>query len=276
MTETLPFLKMHGAGNDFVLLNARDGLSLSGLERARLCDRHFGIGCDQLIEVHAPMAGRQTDVELRFYNSDGGQADACGNGTRAAAWWLMEQESRDSCLIEVSGRRLPVWREGDLVWVMMGSADFAPDAVPVVLAEEADLEDFFEVTTLGLVEMGVCSMGNPHLVLMATRTFTDEEVTTHGARLEKHPAFPESVNIGFLSLNGDDSRLRVWERGVGETLACGSGACAAFAVARRAGLIEAGAATLTLPGGRLQIAEKPEGLAMTGPVALVAEGHWYV
>ena len=257
------FWKMHGAGNDFVLLDCRN-TRFTG-NRILLCDRHLGIGCDQLIEIHSGTASGH--YGLHFYNQDGSQAGACGNGTRCAAAWLMQQTGHDTIHFTIAGRRVLAWQEDECVWVNMGKADL--DSMPKVDREVLGLQ------STQIQKVMTCSMGNPHLVLYSEQKFSDDFIAEQGARLEKHSLFPEQANISFLNISSAGFHLRVWERGVGETLACGSGACAAFAVSRAMGLWQQNMALVRLPGGVLQLKMQEEDIIMTGPVAFVAEGDWH-
>ncbi len=264
----MEFTKMHGAGNDFVLLDCR-AQAFEG-DRVLLCDRHRGIGCDQLIEVHE---GTTPDCySLRFYNQDGSVAGACGNGTRCSAAWLMQQTGLDAINFTIAGRQVPAWRDKEQIWVNMGQAAFDTADIP---ASEMPLRQVLALQDTQVTEAMVCSMGNPHLVLYSEQGFSDAFVAEQGARLEVHEIFPEQANIGFLNITEQGFALRVWERGVGETLACGSGACAAFAVAQKAGLWSQNSVAVHLPGGVLNVKMQDTDIEMTGPVTFVAEGVWH-
>lgn len=269
------FWKMHGAGNDFVLLDCRS--SSRGLEtkaRRLLCDRHLGIGCDQLIEVYSAI--REGHFALKFSNQDGGETGACGNGSRCAAAWLMERTGRSSLVLEVGERELPVERlEDGAIWVGMGAAEFTPSLIPMDGEKNIDLREFFGIDPSMCSHAVACSMGNPHLVLVFSKTPGQEIVHGWGAKFEHHEAFPQRANIGFACLDEQGMQLRVWERGVGETLACASGACAAFAVVRRLGLVTEDSLHIRMLGGGLDVQARGENIHLTGPVVSVYEGQWY-
>ena len=262
------FWKMHGAGNDFVLLDCRDQ-PFAG-DRVLLCDRHRGIGCDQLIEIHGGTASGH--YILHFYNQDGSKAGACGNGTRCSAAWLMQQTGLEAINFTIAERNIPTWQDKGDIWVNMGSAAFDTADIP---APETPLQEILALQDSSITEAMACSMGNPHLVLYSEQAFADDFVAQQGARLEQHKIFANQANIGFLNVSAHGFSLRVWERGAGETLACGSGACAAFAVARKIGLWQQDSVAVTLPGGVLRLKIQEEGILMTGPVAFVAEGEWH-
>ncbi len=258
----VPFHKMHGAGNDFVVLDERIvALSLTRGQIAALADRHTGIGCDQLVTIGA---AEDADARLRFFNPDGGEAGACGNGTRCAATLLMDERAAGTLALRTAAGVLPACRlAGGGVSVDMGLPRLGWQEIP--LAGPAD--------TLRLPipgEPAAASMGNPHLTF-----FTEDvdAVVTSGAALERHALVPEGANVGFAQvLAADRLRLRVWERGAGLTLACGSGACAALVNAHRRGLAGRSAAVV-MDGGVLHVTWRPDNhVEMTGPVALAYEG----
>jgi diaminopimelate epimerase len=256
----IPFRKMHGTGNDFVVVDARGaGLAISPSRIAALADRRRGIGCDQFITLE-PAEG--ADVFMRIHNPDGSESGACGNATRCVAALLHEETGRRAFVIRTLAGDLPAVVGADVVSVDMGPPRLAWQDVP--LAEAVD--------TLHLPIAGdpaALSMGNPHV------TFFAENVAdvSRGAELERHALFPQGANIGFAQLLARDRiRLRVWERGAGLTLACGSGACAALVNACRRGLAGR-AAELVLDGGVLHIAWRADGhVIMTGPAETAFHG----
>ena len=256
------FRKMHGAGNDFVVLDERAGpLGLTPLRIAALADRRRGVGCDQLITIGA---AQEADARLRFFNPDGGEAGACGNGTRCVAALLMGEAGGNRLALRTAAGLLAAWRQpGGDVWVDMGLVRFGWQDIP--LAHPAD--------TLRLPlpgEPAAASMGNPHVTFFTSEV---DAVTERGPAVQRDEWFPEGVNVGFAQVLAPGRlRLRVWERGAGLTLACGSGACAAVVNAHRRGLARRDAAVL-MDGGVLQVVwREDDHVEMTGPVALAYEG----
>jgi diaminopimelate epimerase len=264
----IPFVKMHGCGNDFVVLDGRrTPVALDQSAVRRIGDRHRGVGFDQLVLIEpASDAG----VALRFFNTDGSESGACGNGTRCVAHLLFDEGVSGIVGIRVGERRLTAERRADgRVAVAMGAPELHWRRIP--LAEPCDTLEV-PLDAGGLPRPVAVNMGNPHVVFfVAHRTAID--IVGLGARLVHHPMFPERANIGFAQLlEPDVLRLRVFERGAGLTLACGSGACAAMVAARRRGLV-GDRARLVLDGGELEIAWPGEGaVTMTGPAAKVFTG----
>ena len=274
------FTKMHGAGNDFVVLDLRDGrLPQDAAMCARIADRHRGIGCDQILTVEAP---RSTDAvaSYRIWNSDGSVAQQCGNGARCIAAWLVRDgvaPAQDGFAIDSPAGRHQVVRDADGgIVIDMGAPQFAPAAIPLHGLDAA--QDEYEVDVDGIeIRFGAVSMGNPHAVIEVADADA-ADVVRIGTALQRHAAFPQSVNVGFAEVvSRDHIRLRVYERGVGETLACGSGACAAVVALVRRDRIDAGRdIEVALPGGSLRIRyDRVEGrVRMGGPTAFVFEGEW--
>ncbi|MBE0510159.1 MAG: diaminopimelate epimerase [Chromatiales bacterium] len=270
----IKFSKMHGLGNDFVVIDAlRQQLQLSPERIRQLADRRFGIGCDQLLLVEAAnRAG--VDFRYRIFNADGGEVQQCGNGARCFARFVREQglSDKDSIVVETASGVITLYHEPDeLVRVNMGVPNFAPASLPMRAETE---QPSYELTMDGkTLRFGAVSMGNPHLVLLV-EDLAHAPVAEWGPLLEAHPLFPERVNVGFMQPVGRNQiRLRVYERGAAETLACGTGACAAVAVGRRWGLLDE-QVTVSLPGGELAIRWAGEGqpLWMIGPATTVFEG----
>ena len=262
----IPFLKMHGAGNDFVVIDERRrALDLQPDQVRRLADRRIGIGCDQFITLHPPPPGTDADVLMRIRNPDGAEAGACGNATRCIAELLFEQTGHPFQVIRTVAGDLPAERLPDGRFrVDMGSARLGWRDVP--LAHETD--------TLHLPLPGdpaACSMGNPHATLFVPDPYVAER---DGPALERDKLFPERANIGFAHiLTPDRLRLRVWERGAGLTLACGSGACATVVNAHRRGLTERRVA-VEMDGGTLDIEYREDGhVLMAGPTATSFRGE---
>lgn len=278
-TPVLRFSKMHGAGNDFVVLDLRDGTPPPDAAlAAKLADRHFGVGCDQILTIEAPRAPGSV-ASYRIWNADGSNSQQCGNGARCVAAWLVRdgaaqgrEFSIDSPVATHVVEALP---NGDYA-IALGVPDFEPARIP--LAGFATAQDSYETDLEGhAVRFGAVSMGNPHALIEVTDVDA-APVAALGPQLQRSAAFPQSANIGFAEIvSRDRIRLRVYERGVGETLACGSGACAAAAVLMRRGRVDRDV-TVALPGGDLRI-RWPDGSAqviMSGPAAFVFEGEWLV
>ena len=271
----LRFTKMHGLGNDFVVIDAISQDVALDAERIRIiADRHFGIGCDQVLLVERPRLA-DTDFHYRIFNADGGEVEQCGNGARCFARYVRDEGLTDKDVIDVGtakGRiRLFVESNGH-VRVNMGAPDFAPPNIPFVADERAD--SYVLDVSGERVEIGAVSMGNPHAVLLVDDIMT-APVSTLGPAIERHRRFPARVNVGFMTIRAPDLiDLRVFERGTGETLACGTGACAAVAVGRQRGLLDA-RVRVRLPGGELVISwpGNDEPVWMSGPAARVFDGN---
>jgi len=269
------FTKMHGLGNDFVVFDAtRETLDLSPQQVRFLADRRFGVGCDQVLLVEAP---RQpgTDFYYRIFNADGGEVEQCGNGARCFARFVREHglATRDEIDVGTRAGTIRLFLEPDgQVRVNMGTPRLDPSQIPFVaeaIAASYDLE--VEGRTYPIAAV---SMGNPHAVLQVP-SVADAPVGTLGPAIQRHPRFPMGVNVGFMQVvDGARIRLRVYERGSGETLACGTGACAAVVAGRIQGLLDE-RVRVTLPGGELIIAWAGPGqpVWMTGPAVSVYEGE---
>ena len=271
----LRFTKMHGLGNDFVVFETGPGAAaLPSAARLReLADRHTGIGFDQALAIEPPRAAG-TAAFYRIFNADGGEVEQCGNGARCVAEWLRLAGRADAevALDSPGGRVFARLLRPGWVSVDMGEPDFRPASLPFTAGAEAPS---YRLPIDGTeVEFAVVSMGNPHAVLFVPAVAA-APVARLGPQLESHPAFPRRVNVGFLEVvDPTHARLRVFERGVGETLACGTGACAAVAAGRKAGRL-APRVEVTLPGGVLEIAWDGPGthLWMTGPAAVAFRGE---
>jgi diaminopimelate epimerase len=266
------FLKMHGLGNDFVVFDARDGaISLSALQAKALADRRFGIGCDT-IAIIGP-GGADADASVRFINADGGEIESCGNATRCIGRLLMDERGLKSVRLSSRAGLLVCSDAGKgLVEVDMGPARLEWNEVP--LAEARDTLNFTLPLEGQALPVSAASMGNPHCVLFVPDAET-APVTTLGPRIEMHPMFPARTNVEFVSLLSPDRlRMRVWERGIGVTLACGTGACATVVAAARKG-VTGRKAEVVLDGGSLFIdwRERDGHVIMTGPSALVFRGQ---
>ncbi len=263
-TKGLPFLKMHGLGNDFVIIDARKAENPVTAAMAKaIGSRFFGVGFDQLAVLReTPNA----DVAVDFWNSDGSKADACGNASRCVARLVMEETGRDSIAIKTGFGILPVVREdADNFSVNMGQPQLTWDQVP--LARDVDLN----VLPIEGAP-GAAGMGNPHCVFVVDDAEAID-LPIIGPQIEHHTLYPERTNVEFIHIiNRNHIRMRVWERGGMITLACGSGACAAVVVAHRKGLTER-AVQVDLDGGTLHIDWRTDGVWMTGPTALVFSGE---
>lgn len=274
---THPFVKMNGAGNDFIVVNAMERPFAPTADQARaLADRAAGVagGCDQLIVIEPSETG---DAFMRVWNADGGVVETCGNALRCVGWLLTMAGGRDRVVIDTLGGPTVAARAGELrVTVDMGPPRLDWDRIP--LAEEMDTRGI--ELQVGPVDApllhtpGAVSMGNPHVVFFMDHVPDDAFVRATGSLIEHHPLFPEGVNVGFAHVEGRDRiRLRVWERGAGLTKACGTGACAALVACARRGLTDR-AATVVVDGGELFIdwREADDHVLMTGPVEVETTG----
>jgi len=277
---TLRFTKMHGAGNDFVVLDLRGDIAEPAAALCRsLADRHAGVGCDQILTVERASDGAA--ARYRIWNADGSLAQQCGNGARCiAAWVVRDAQARGHALGEEFVLDSPVGAhavtrlDGGHYRIEMGLPRFAPTSIPLHGFEGAQ-DEYVLYHNDAVFTFGAVSMGNPHAVIEVDDV-DHALVETVAPMLQAHPAFPESVNVGFAQVESRDRiRLRVYERGVGETLACGSGACAAAAVLMRRGRVDRDV-TVALPGGELRIVWPADDapLTMSGPTAFVFEGEW--
>lgn len=274
MGALVPFTKMHGLGNDFVVINTIDNpVDLQPEHFRRIADRRTGIGCDQILLVEVAQS-KDADFGYRIFNADGGEVEQCGNGVRCFARYVKEHGLTDKIELAVetaSGIVYPRLDDDGMVTVNMGVPGFEPAEIPFV-ADQVETQYPLQIgdTT---VEVGVVSMGNPHAVQVVDNVEL-APVATQGPLIENHDRFPKRVNAGFMQIVSRDSiRLRVFERGAGETRACGTGACAAVVVGRQMGLLD-DTVTVQLPGGNLDIRWEGEGqpVWMTGPAESVYEG----
>lgn len=268
------FTKMQGLGNDFVVIDAiGQAFALSAEQFRFIANRHFGIGCDQILLVEKPLSP-DADFRYRIFNADGGEVAQCGNGARCFARFVRDKNLTSKNEIRVdtnSGQLVLVCRDDNLITVNMGVPRHRPEEIPV----NADLESKFYTVVVNGVEkaFGAVSMGNPHAVLQVNDV-EHAPVQTLGAALESHAFFPQRANIGFMQvIDREHIRLRVFERGAGETLACGSGACAAAVIGIEQNLLDS-EVTVQLPGGELQISWHGRGapVYMTGPAVSVFDG----
>ncbi|MBP0494808.1 diaminopimelate epimerase [Roseomonas indoligenes] len=265
----IPFRKMHGLGNDFVVLDARaTPLPVSPDRAAAIADRRTGIGCDQFIVMEPGEGG--AEVFMRIRNPDGSEAGACGNATRCVAELVMTESGRDALSVRTISGELPSERLPDgTIRVDMGPARLGWDEVPLARAMDTL---HLPLSAEGVSDPAGLSMGNPHATFFVP-DLAALDIPRIGPALEHDPFFPERANIGFVQvLAPDHLKLVVWERGAGLTLACGTGACAALVNAARRGL-SARAATVSLPGGDLRIEWREDGhVLMSGPAATAFTG----
>jgi len=263
---TIRFRKMHGLGNDFIVFDARQRpLALTPAQARVLADRHTGIGADTIALIDPPKDGN-ADIAVRFINADGGEMTTCGNATRCIAMLLFAETRRDHVRIATGAGILDAWKRGDQVAVDMGTPKLDWTQIPV--AREIDTLHL----PLDADPVGV-NMGNPHAVFFVPDAEA-ADVAGLGSRVERDPLFPERTNVEFATVQASDRiRMRVWERGVGITQACGSGACATLVAAARRGLTGR-KATLALDGGDLTIEWRDDDhVIMTGPAALSFTGE---
>jgi diaminopimelate epimerase len=282
----LRFTKMQGAGNDFVMIDGiAQPFSLTPAQLRALADRRFGVGADQILVVERP---QQPDVDFRYriFNADGGEVEQCGNGARCFVKFVHDRGLTHKAAIRVETRggviEPRLGADGE-VTVDMGAPRFAPEEIPFDASGLQPRAD--RAATLWPLELGgavrwisVVSMGNPHAVQVVDEVDT-APVTSEGPRIELHARFPQRANAGYMQLLDRHAiRLRVWERGAGETLACGTGACAAAVSGIRRGLLDSPVDVLAR-GGRLRIAWEgvgtggPQHVSMTGPAMKVFEGE---
>ena len=270
----IEFTKMHGLGNDFVVIDAiNQDIDLSEGDVRLIADRHFGIGCDQLLLVESAETD-DVDFIYRIFNADGGEVEQCGNGARCFAAFVREKGLTDKDLIRVETAsgviELHVQDDGQIT-VNMGIPELDPWNIPFnadTRRSEYSLDVNGEV-----IQIGAVSMGNPHAVTVVKNVDT-AAIDELGAGIENHPLFPNRVNAGFMQIIDDAHiRLRVYERGTGETLACGTGACAAMVIGNVQGYLSE-QVQVDLPGGSLQISWQGEAspVMMTGPATTVFEG----
>lgn len=272
----IKFSKMHGLGNDFIILNNLDlSLKLTREVIQKLSDRKFGIGCDQLLVVE-PASDGQSDFFYRIYNSDGSEAGQCGNGARCFISFLHLQELSHKVKVKLQTNTRVI--DGQIinpsvVEVNMGNPDFKSENIPLNLSEASNYEFKFDNQ---LIQFAAASMGNPHAVIrIATPEILEdnEYMAKIGSMFQQSPIFPESVNVNFMYVENEGQlRLCTYERGSGLTLACGSGACATVAVAIRDGLVRQKVKVI-MPGGELQLSWTDAGLLMTGEAIHVFDGE---
>ena len=276
----LRFTKMHGLGNDFVVFDGvRQRVALNAAQLRAIADRHFGVGCDQILLVE-PAQTAAADFRYRIFNADGGEVEQCGNGARCFARFVRDRGLSDKRAIKVetlAGVIALNVEPDDRVTVDMGPPVFEPSRIPFITTSASIVEPLQVGETE--VQISALSMGNPHAVQIVDDVDI-APVATQGPLIERHARFPQRVNAGFMQIVDQHRiRLRVYERGAGETLACGTGACAAVVAGIRRGLLESPVAVQTR-GGELTIAwagidnpDPMESVYMTGPAKTVYEGE---
>lgn len=272
---TLKFTKMHGAGNDFVVLDGvRQAVSLSPEQVRYIADRHFGIGCDQILLVEKTQRD-DADFRYRIFNADGSEVEQCGNGARCFVRYVHDHKltgKREIVVETKSGLISPRLEEDGRVTVNMGAPIFDPLQIPFV----SDSRDVIQPLEIGKksVQITAVSMGNPHAV-QVVRNVETAPVATQGPQIENHPRFPKRVNAGYMQImDRSHIKLRVFERGAGETLSCGTGACAAVVAGIRRKLLD-NTVHVATRGGTLSItwAGERSPVLMTGPAITVFEGE---
>jgi diaminopimelate epimerase len=264
-TSGIPFMKMHGLGNDFVVMDER-GITprVDATIAISIADRHRGVGYDQLAVL---TDSTNADVHLTFWNADGSHSAACGNATRCIARHMMDQTGRDSLSITTDRGTLYAVDQNGVASINMGHPQLNWDEIPL-----ASKMDTLELPIEGAPT--ATGMGNPHCTFFVSNAETID-LAARGAEIEHHPLYPQRTNVQFASLIGPDHvRMRVWERGVGVTLASGSSSCATAVAAARRGLTGR-KVQIDLDGGTLQIDWRDDGVWMTGPTAHVFDGVWY-
>ncbi|NOX43934.1 MAG: diaminopimelate epimerase [Gammaproteobacteria bacterium] len=271
----LKFTKMHGLGNDFVVI---DGITqVVNLDRENIkfiADRRFGVGCDQILLIESPRSS-DTDFFYRIFNADGGEVEQCGNGARCLARFVMDKALTTKKTVKVatnSGVIELMLQSGELFTVNMGVPRFEPEDLPMIT--DKTQERYILKADEQPIEIGIVSMGNPHAVVIVDDV-DNAPVATTGKSLATHSSFPEGINAGFMEIvSRCHIKLRVYERGSGETMACGTGACAAVAYGRVRNLLDE-RVEVDLKGGRLSIQWNGNGGAvlMTGPAQTVFEGN---
>lgn len=271
----IEFTKMHGLGNDFVVIDAtKEPLQLSSNQCRAISDRHFGVGCDQILLVE-PARDQNSDFYYRIFNADGSEVEQCGNGARCFAMFVRAKGLTAKTIINVGtmSGTIQLHIEGnDMVRVEMGAPILEPELIPFIAEQQ---QTTYPVELNGeMIAIGAVSMGNPHAIL----TVDDVDhapVAKIGPAMEQHPRFPQRVNVGFMQvIDRSNMRLRVFERGTGETLACGTGACAAVVSGIIQGVLDQ-QVQVSLPGGDLMIKWGGHGqpVLMSGPAATVFEGR---
>lgn len=270
----LKFTKMHGLGNDFVLIDAvKQNIRVTTELARRLADRHLGVGCDQVLVIEPP-SSKNVDFDYRIFNADGTEVEQCGNGARCLGRYVFDQRlsGKKSLRLKTQNRIMEIEsRPNHLIRVDMSAPIFEPTQIPFDANQQAIL---YPIEANDSLQIAVISMGNPHAVIRVDNIDT-APVETLGKQLQQHERFPQSVNVGFMQIiDRQRIKLRVFERGAGETQACGSGACAAAVTAIQQELVDH-TLTVELMGGELCIEWQgnAEPVFMTGPAETVFQGQ---
>lgn len=273
MNNNISFLKMHGAGNDFVIIDTRfQKLELTSQTIKNICHRHLGVGCDQLIILSKPQDKKKAHVFMSIYNQDGSSSSTCGNATRCVAALMLAEIEKSEVKIQTKAGILKAWADQQgLIQVDMGAPNFTPEDLPI--ASHIDSLDEIPLNIKGLKNPSAVSMGNPHLVFIVDN-MDDIDIAAIAPEIEKHEFFPEQINVEFVQiLDKNRLRMRVWERGSGLTLACGSGACASLVIACQKGLIDS-SAKIVADGGILEAYwdKDDDHVVLSGPVSIAFGG----
>jgi len=269
----MKFVKMQATGNDFILIEAaateRDWSSLA----EAMCNRHFGIGADGLILM---LSSKSADIAMRFFNPDGSEAEACGNGLRCLARYAIDRGYAKELAVETPGGIRRVRAKGRLLQVDMGLPRFRAEEIPMLVEKQLDIIIDYPITVQGRKLLLTClSIGNPHAVCFLDKPVADFPLLEVGPKVENHPIFPNRVNFEVANvLSRKEVTARVWERGAGETLSCGTGACAVAVAARLHHRVDS-QVDVILPGGRLTVDWDGVGeVLLSGPAELVFWGEW--
>ena len=270
MAGMVNFTKMHGIGNDFVIIDCRDGIELNEIVAKKIANRRFGIGCDQIILLKNPLLGN--DILLEFINNDGSLSSACGNGTRCAAKLIFIENSTNNINIETNAGILQAWKDNNsnLISVNMGKPNFIWNEIPLSKnIDHTNVDLGFEKDNNAFC----LSMGNPHAVFFVD-SVESVNVSLVGPKLENHPIFPEKANISFAEVKSKSKiKMKVWERGVGITKACGSGACAVAVAAKQLSKIGS-FCEVSLDGGKLNVhLPDNDNVYLTGPIEISFRGE---
>lgn len=272
---SISFTKMQGLGNDFIVINALTApVKLNPKKIAQLSNRRYGIGFDQVLIIE-PSQDKAIDFHYRIYNADGSEAEQCGNGLRCIARYLYDRAwaPRKKLILSCKGGVMEVEVEGSLIKVNMGSPSFSPKEIPCNMKTEQLIYTIPLADTE--IHMGILNMGNPHAIVCVDNLNT-VDIAYIGRVLSTHALFPKGINVGFMQVTQPyQANLRVYERGVGETLACGSAACAAMVYGNKLGILDR-EVSIIQPGGELVInwAGGANPVYMTGPAEFVFEGRW--